>query len=297
MYYIIANEKHLNGKGEKKIEEVKKVFDAAGRKYEILLTQREGDAKKHAERITSAPAEGRNVLIAMGGDGTLHDLINGIQDFDNCALGLIPLGTGNDFAEAAGIPLDAKAAAEIIAFREPQPIDFIQLSSGLRSINAVGMGIDVDVLKRTYAGKSKKRSKYLKALISSLIHFKSCNFTVKYNGKEEKHFGLIAAVGNGRQFGGGIKLFPDAKIDDGYLDLFMVDYISKRKIPAAFLKLMRGKVNYIKEATAVRVKEVEFIADSENFTIQAEGELYENVPINAHIVSEKLKFFLPAQND
>ena len=293
MYYVIANEKHLIGKGAKNLDEVKKVFDAAGRKYEVLLTHREGDAKAHAEAITSSPSDEMNTLIAMGGDGTLHDLINGIKDFDNCALGLIPLGTGNDFAASAGIPTDVKAAAEIIAFRDPQFIDYIQLSSGLRSINAVGMGIDVDVLKRTYAGKSQKRSKYLKALISSLVHFKSCNFTVKYNGKEEKHFGLIAAVGNGKQFGGGIKLFPDAEIDDGYLDMFIVDYISKRKIPAAFIKLMRGKVNSIKEATAVRVKEVEFIADSENFTIQAEGELYENVPINAHIVSDKLKFYLP----
>lgn len=291
MYYIIANEKHLKGKGEKKLEDVKKVFEAAGREYEILLTHREGDAKTHAERITSSG--GMHTLVAMGGDGTLHDIINGFNDFENCSLGLIPLGTGNDFAESAGIPLNAKAAAEIIAFRAPQPIDYIQLSSGLRSINAVGMGIDVDVLKRTYAGKNHGRSKYLKALISSLIHFKSCNFTVRYNGKEEKHFGLIAAVGNGRQFGGGIKLFPDAKIDDGYLDLFIVDYISKRKIPAAFIKLMRGRVNYIKEAIAVRVKEVEFVTDSENFTIQAEGELYENVPINAHIVSGQLKFYLP----
>lgn len=296
MYYLIANEKHLKGKGEKKLEEVKKVFDAAGKKYEILLTMREGDAKAHAERITSSHSAELNTIIAMGGDGTLHDIINGIKDFENCALGLIPFGTGNDFAASAHIPLDVQAAAGIIAFREPQFIDFIQLSSGLRSINAVGMGIDVDVLKRTYAGHNRGRSKYLKALISSLIHFKSCNFTVKYNGKQEKHFGLIAAVGNGKQFGGGIKLFPDAEINDGYLDLFIVDYISKRKIPASFIKLMRGRVNYIKEATAVRVKEVEFVSDSENFTIQAEGELYENVPIDAHIVSDKLKFYLPEQS-
>lgn len=291
MYYVIANETHLKGKDAKKLDEVKKVFEAAGKEYEILLTKQAGDAKAHAERITASG--GKHTLIAMGGDGTLHDIINGFNDFENCALGLIPFGTGNDFAESAGIPIDVKAAAEIIAFREPQTIDYIQLSSGLRSINSVGMGIDVDVLKRTYAGKNRGRSKYLKALISSLIHFKSCNFTVKYNGREEKHFGLIAAVGNGKQFGGGIKLFPDAEIDDGYLDLFIVDYISKRKIPAAFIKLMRGKVNSIKEAIAVRVKEVEFVTDSENFTIQAEGELYENVPVNAHIVSGQLKFYLP----
>lgn len=229
----------------------------------------------------------------MGGDGTLHDMINGFRDFENCSLGLIPLGTGNDFAESAHIPFDVKKAAEIIAYRAPEYIDFIELSSGLRSINAVGMGIDVDVLKRTYAGKNKGRSKYLKALISSLIHFKSCNFTVKYDGKEEKHFGLISALGNGRQFGGGIKMFPEARINDGYLDLIIVDYISKPKMIGAFLKLMRGKVNDVKGATVARTKAATFIHEDENFTIQAEGELYENMPIEAHIVENTLKFYLP----
>lgn len=114
---------------------------------------------------------------------------------------------------------------------------------------------------------------------------------MRYNGKEEKHFGLIAAVGNGRQFGGGIKMFPDAKINDGYLDLIIVDFISKIKIIGAFIKLMRGKINSIKQATAVKVKEVEFIPDDTDFVLQADGELYKNVPIKAKIITNKLKIY------
>ena len=291
MYYIIANQTRLQGKNAKKLEIVKKVFEHAGKDYEIIFTQNKGDAKIHAERITSSG--GKHTLIAMGGDGTLHDILNGFKDFENCSLGLIPHGTGNDFAAAAGIPNDVKTAAEIIAFLSPRPIDYIQLSSGLRSLNAVGMGIDVDVLKRTYAGNKHGKSKYLRSLISSLIHFKSCDFTVRYDGKEEKHYGLIAALGNGKQIGGGIKLFPEAKIDDGYMDLFMVDFLSKPKIIGAFIKLMQGKVNSIKQAKAVRVKQATFINESKDFTIQAEGELYENIPIEANIVEGQLKFYLP----
>ncbi len=291
MYYLIANEKHLNGKNARKLETVKSVLESAGKEYEILTTSVEGDAKAHTEQITSSG--GKHTIIALGGDGTLHDIINGFKNFDNCFLGLIPIGTGNDFAVSARIPKNVRKAAEIIAFGEPKPIDFIELSSGLRSLNAVGMGIDVDVLKRTYAGKNRGRRKYLKAFISSLIHFKNLNYTVRYDGKEEKHFGMIAALGNGKQFGGGIKLFPEAELGDGYMDLFMVDYISKPKMPLGFIKLMRGKVNKVKQATAVKVKHATIIPDSENFTIQAEGELYENVLIDAHVVSGKLKFFLP----
>ena len=291
VYYIIANEGHIHGKGAEKLQSVKDVFTAAGKQFEVLFTKREGDAKKLTEKITSDGES--NVIVAMGGDGTLHDVVNGFKDFEKNSLGLIPFGTGNDFAAAAKIPTDVKKAAQIIAFRAPQPIDFIQLSSGVRSINAVGMGIDVDVLNRTYAGKSTKKSKYLKALIVSLIKFRSCNFTIQYEGIEEKHFGLIAAVGNGRQIGGGIKLFPEADIKDGYLDLFMVDYISKPKILGAFIKLMRGKVNSIKGAKAVRVKSARLIPESGEFYIQADGELYKNTPIDAEVVSGKLKFYLP----
>lgn len=296
MYYIIANETHLKGKNAKKLEEVKKVFDRAGKPYTVLPTQKTGDAKRYAADITSHGE--RHTIVVMGGDGTLHDVINGFCDFDRCSLGLIPLGTGNDFAESVGIPLDnVREAAAVIAFRAPQPIDFIQLSSGLRSINAAGMGIDVDVLKRTYSSKRRGRSKYLKSLLVSLLKFKSHNFTIRYDGKEEKHFGLIAAIGNGRQIGGGIKLFPQAKVNDGYLDLFMVDYISKPKMLGAFIKLMGGKVNEIKGAKAVRVKSVEFITEEKEFTIQAEGELYDNVPLHAHVVEGRLKFYLPAAYD
>ena len=214
MHYIIANETRLKGKGRKILEAVKSVFDRAEIAYKVLLTHVQGDAKKIAEEVTADGNE--NTLVAMGGDGTLHDIINGFKDFEKCSLGLVPIGTGNDFASCAKIPTNAVKAAELIAYGKPRHIDFIELSSGLRSINSVGMGIDVDVLKRTYSGNKHGKGKYLRSLISSLIHFKSCNFTVRYDDKEEKHYGLIAACGNGKFLGGGINLFPEAKIDGPY---------------------------------------------------------------------------------
>ena len=231
--------------------------------------------------------------MVMGGDGTLHEVLNGISDFEKCSLGLIPSGTGNDFAVAAGIPKDVKKAAEIIALRAPSSIDYIELTNGLKSINAVGMGIDVDVLKHAYA-KGGGKGKYLSSLIYCLRHFKSYDFTVEYDGKSEKHFGLIAALGNGKQIGGGIKLFPEAKLDDGYMDILMVDYVSKFKMIFAFIKLMLGKINAIKEVTAARVKSASFATETP-CAIQAEGEIYDGMKLEAHIVEGGLKFYLPGE--
>ena len=286
MYHLIISEINLKKK-QKQLKVVTSVFESNGVNFELHATTSRENLKETISSITSGKG---NSVIVLGGDGTLHDTLNSFVDFDN-SLGIIPLGTGNDFAESAGIPKDIKKAAELILNNPPRPIDYIEFDNGLRSLNAFGMGIDVDVLKRAYSGKSVKRSKYLKALIVSLFKFKSLEFTVRYNDVEEKHFGLIAAVGNGRQFGGGIKLFPDAKIDDGYLDLFMIDFVSRFKIIGAFIKLMRGKINKLKQVKAVRVKEVEFIPDSENYTLQADGELYENIPVKAKIVEGKLNFY------
>lgn len=291
MIYVIANELNIKGKNAAKLEIVDEVFSRAGKEHKIMLTDHAGHATEYAREITSSG--GQNAVIAMGGDGTLHEILNGFCDFENNSLGLIPLGTGNDFAASAGIPLDVKQAAEIIAYREPSYIDFIQLSNGMRSLNAVGMGIDVEVLKRVYSGKHHGKTKYFRSLIATLFKFKSCDFTVSADGGEpQKHFGLIAALGNGRQIGGGIKLFPEAQIDDGYLDMIIVDYISRPKLIAALLKLMKGKVNSIKEATVLKVKEAKFTNLKEDFTIQAEGELYQNVPIDARITENTLKFYL-----
>ena len=289
MHYIIVNELHLKGKTLKYLDTVQAVFKRAGIEYEVLKTTYRGHAKDMAKSITQ---ESGHTIVSMGGDGTLHEILNGFENFENNALGVIPFGTGNDFAKAAGIPKDVRKAAEIIAFRAPSNIDYIQLSGGLRSLNAVGMGLDVAVLEKAYSGKKCGRSKYMQALISCLFKFKSLDFTVEYDGKTEQHTGFIAALGNGKQIGGGIKLFPAAEISDGYLDLIIVDYISRSKLLGALLKLMRGKVNNIKEATVARVKSAKIIVDKPNFAIQAEGELYRNIPIEAEIISGKLKFYL-----
>ena len=289
MQHIIVKADNLKKKKNlKKFNKVIEIFDKANLSYTVHKTDRKGLASEICAEVTGGTG---NSVIVMGGDGTLHDVLNGFKNFEGNFLGLIPLGTGNDFAASAGIPKDAKKAAEIIVANNPKPVDYIELSSGLRSMNAVGMGIDVDVLKQAYAGKNIKKSKYLRSLIICLARFKSYNFTVKYDGIESDHFGLIAAVGNGRQFGGGIKVFPEADISDGYMDLLIADFISKPKIIGAFIKLMRGKIGKIKQVTAVKTKAVEFIPHNENYTIQADGELYDNVPLVAKIVEGKLNFY------
>ncbi|MCD8285612.1 MAG: YegS/Rv2252/BmrU family lipid kinase [Clostridia bacterium] len=292
MFHLIVNRIRMNKKTRRKIEDAVQVFKDSGQEYEVRVAENKGDDTVIAREISLQPGE--HCIVVLGGDGTLHDVINGIEDFEHTSMALIPLGTGNDFASIAKIPTKAKEAAEMILSTPPVPMDYIQLADGLKSINVVGMGIDVDVLERAYAGKRHGRSKYLFALIKSLIHFQSIHFTLDCEGHEnEEHYGLIIAVGNGRQIGGGIKLFPEANLTDGWLDLLVVDYISRPKLIGAFIKLMRGKINKVKHTTHLRVKSARLIPQTENWTIQAEGEIYANRVIDARIVEGGLKFVLP----
>lgn len=295
MYHVITNGTNFDDTKKSTIETISKIFEKAGKQYTLHVT----DHPCHATEIAAELTKGGEFahLIAMGGDGTLHEVLNGIEDTENCTLGLIPYGTGNDFAATAKIPLDVKTAAEIIAFRAPTAIDYIELENGLRSINAVGFGIDVDVLKRVYSSKNTKKNKYYSAFLKSLRLYKSTKFKASWDGGQEKEYnGILACLGNGKQIGGGIKVFPEAKIDDGYMDLLLVDYLSRFRTLIAFLKLSMGKVNKVKEVTHVKCKSVKITPIEGDTTIQAEGELYDNIPLNAHIVAGKLKFYLP-QND
>lgn len=298
MYHIIVNSLNIKGKNANKLNIVKAVFDRSGKQYEIHMTEHRGHAREIAAEISRYSSDLH--IIAMGGDGTLHEVLNGIEDPSTCHLGLIPLGTGIDFAVTAGIPTDdVKCAAEIIVFKAPTAVDYLELSNGVRAINAVGYGMDVDVLRRAYSRKGTSRNKYFRAFVRSLMHYKAKPFQVVCDGKRSRHNGIIACIGNGRQIGSGIKLLPDADISDGYLDLIVVNDLSRWKTMVAFLKLMHGKLADIREATKLRGKQAVIIPEEDTFTVQAEGELYDvtdNAGLTVKVVSGKLLFYLP-KND
>ena len=127
--------------------------------------------KGHAKELTkSLIKNGATDIIVVGGDGTLHEVINGFTNFDKVNLGLIPCGTGNDFASAVNIPLDVEKAINIILQEQPKFVDFMQLGD-IRGINIIGTGLDVDVLKRYNKLKKKTKFNYTGCLIKTLFNF------------------------------------------------------------------------------------------------------------------------------
>ncbi len=251
-------------------EEIKRTMKERGLPYEFFVTTRKGEAK---ELSTRCSAEKGNVVVAVGGDGMLNEVLEGLCP-ENAALGLIPAGTGNDFAKSAKIP-EGIAALSLLLERDPLPTDYLSFPEGRRSLNIAGIGIDVDILRRCEKMKRlHSKSKYFLSLLHSLITYRGTEMKICADGEIFEGKMLLAAVCNGTQFGGGIPICPPAKIDDGSADLVLVEIPSRLKILPALVKLMHGKVLSLPFARHLRCKRVSF-SQNVPFFAQYDGELYE----------------------
>ena len=217
MLHFIYNPTAGKGKA-RRFREALEARMASRVEYRFHETCGRRDAIEIVRRLTRGAA-GELDIVAMGGDGTLNEVLNGIDDPAKVRLGIVPCGSGNDFASVAGIPGTPEGALDLILHGEAKPTDYMECG-GVRGINAIGAGIDVDILRRYNRMKLLKGSPaYLLSLIINLISYKPKHFAERIDGTERRHSAFIACAGNGQRFGGGIPICPEAVIDDGLLDI------------------------------------------------------------------------------
>lgn len=256
--------------------------------YKIFKTEKRGDATRLTQEIIKSGAD--NVVV-VGGDGTLHETINGFSNFDKVALGIIPCGTGNDFAAALKIPENPVKAVDIILEEQPKFTDFMQMPT-VRGLNIIGMGIDVDVLKYYAAAKKKTKLTYTKCLIKALAKFKCIDFSAQTDdGETIKYNSFMACVANGYRYGGGIPVCPTATPTDNKLDFLAVKNLSKLKMIFAFIKLKAGKILSLKQASHQNMSKINILPSTERYTVNVDGELYDDIPFSVEIVSDKLRVY------
>lgn len=287
-YHVIANPVAGKKKALKNLKIVESVFKNHGAPLEIHFSKTEKDATNICRQLTE---QGEKQIIALGGDGTLHEVLNGIANPSECLLGCIPSGTGNDFAERIGLPLDPKKATQLILETEAKPTDYLNVG-GVRCMNVAGLGIDVDVLERCRRGRSKGKLKYVKSLLQSLFSFKGYSVHLKSDDLDETRDVLIAAACNGGLFGGGIQICPAADVADGLIDAIVVDCIGgKWKIVQAFIELIKGRILQYPLAKHFRCKELTFTPKNA-CTVQLDGELYKDLEFKVKL-EQGLKFYRP----
>lgn len=278
---IIANPLSGKNKGKEVLEQVQVFLNKKKIPFSVHITKEAGHGTQLAQKLC---AEGAKTIIALGGDGTFHEVLNGM-DFTKSRMGLIPAGRGNDYADGTGISRDPCQALEAIINGNLADYDYIQVGQK-RCLNVGGTGLDVAVLQHT--AKSNNSVTYTTSLIHCLLNYKPYKIQVELNGKTLDYSCVMAAVCNGSQFGGNIKLCPPAKNNDGLMNLIIIE--KPPKIPTIFVMpcFVKGKhMNkpYVKHCLCESVK---IITPA---PIQLDGEIYYDIPFEAKIVKGGFKTF------
>lgn len=287
MLNFIYNPMAGKGKARRFRSSIEERLKAQGVAHCFWETKCPRDAIRIARELTQ---RGEQDIVAMGGDGTVNEVLNGLEDPGKVCLGVIPCGSGNDFAAAVGIPRTPEGALDVLIAGHPKPTDYLECS-GIRGLNVIGAGVDVEILKRSYRARWLKGSlNYFVSLISALLHFQFYRFRAEVNGQSGDHDGLIVCACNGRRIGGGIGICPAAVVDDGLLDVVMVENVTKSMIPGALVKLMQGKILEQRYTTHERAKRLT-IQFEKSATVQIDGELYDGLPFDVRVVENQLRMY------
>ncbi len=291
MLHFIYNPIAGKGRSARFRAALRSKLEEAGVRHAFYETRGRRDATDIARRLTEDAREPLDI-VAMGGDGTLNEVLNGLADPAKVRLGVMPCGSGNDFAAVAGIPDTPDGALELLLHGSAKPTDYLECG-GVRGINVIGTGIDVDILRRYEGMKLLKGSAaYLASLVITLLTFKAKVFRERIGGVDRTHRAMIACCGNGQRIGGGIPICPEAVIDDGLMDIVFVDDISRPGIPGAFAKLMKRRILEVPTTVFRRDSRLRLAADAP-MPIQIDGEIYEDLPFDVQLVPGGLNMYRP----
>ena len=291
--YFIVNPVACGGKCAGMFGEVREYLDGLGKEYEFVETETAGQSERLA---LEAYSKGERFIVSVGGDGTLSEIVSALYDKSGVILGLLPFGTGNDFARALSIPSDPKAAAEILIDGEPRPVD-AGMAGDKPFINVGGLGFDVDVVLNTekYKGKLHGMLPYLLGVFKSMMHLNRVPVKLTADGQVIEETVLILSVANGTHFGGGMHVAPLADPSDGYFDVCIIRSIGLPIFLALLPKFLKGK--HIGKKPVLYFKAKEIRIECENTPVQLDGELGEYAPISFRILKGALNMVLPVPEE
>jgi YegS/Rv2252/BmrU family lipid kinase len=247
---------------------------------------------EHARGLAAEAARSGRVVAALGGDGLLGCVAGALRDIPGAVLGVLPGGRGNDFARMAGIPLDAEAACEVIARGTPRPIDLG--AAGERAfIGIASLGFDSEANRLANDAPAQLgRLVYVYGLVRALAAWKPAAFVVDVDGERVSFRGWSVAAANSRYFGGGMLLAPDARLDDGALDIVLIQDITKvgylRTAPSVF------KGTHVRNPAVRVLRGAEVRVESDRpFAVYADGDPIGQTPVTLRALPAALQVLMP----
>ena len=295
----------INGKsaGDDGLRDAVRAMRARGVAVDVRVTWEEGDAVRC---VDGAIAGGAATIVAAGGDGTLSAVAAALArragDADALpALGLVPLGTANDFAAACGIPGDALPAFELIATQPARPFDLLRLEAAgsvhwIANLASGGFGTQVTVQTPEGMKKLLGGLAYLLTGLSKLGRIEPIRASLRGPGFSWQGGFIALGVGNGRQAGGGQALCPDALVDDGLLDVTVIPELSGEIASTLGTVVSEGKVAALDRVAArARLPWLEIVAPAP-LVLNLDGEPVESDRFRIECVPGRVRMHLPADS-
>lgn len=308
-YAFVLNPAARNGRASRRKEHLVEAVDAAGMEYTILETT----APRHATELAKEATTSHDVVVAVGGDGTVQEVAKGVIG-TGTTMGILPSGTGNDFAQAIGMPSGMNEAIRLLQSSPAVSVDVGRLSwknQGSDEVhegmftNCIGTGFDALAAQATgkYKGLGGKLA-YIAAVLETLWKWRKPDAEVTVIASPEDGLDLtrmihqgqffLIEIDNGFSVGGGFLLTPDAEIDDGLFDVCFVEHISVPRALQLMPKTFSGKHVTEPEVQMLRTKHIS-VESTAPLPVQADGEILttEAVSLDVEIIPNALNIIAP----
>lgn len=276
---IILNPIAGRGYGHRVEPEIRRLLTEEGIPFELVRTERPGHAVELAQEATS---RGIEVVVAAGGDGTMHEVANGLLlaagDGIAGTMAALPIGSGSDFAHTIGTPFDLMEAVHQLAHGKRKIVDVgrVSVDEGPAQFfdNTLGIGFDGQVtLEALKFKRLRGMALYLPVVLKTiLVSLKPPRATIEYDGQTLTQPSLMICVCNGPREGGGFFITPDAKPDDGLFDLCIVAEVSKPRMFQLVPHFMKGTHVGREPVTMARARHV-VITSPDKMVAHVDGEI------------------------
>ena len=274
---IILNPYANRWNGQKKIPVIKKAFDDVGLEPDLFVLPAAGLGSLAAKR---AAEEDYDVILAAGGDGTVNEVLNGLIDFagegPTKPLGVLPIGTGNDFNDMSGLPRDLFESAKLIAKGKTRQVDAGQLTMDGRKHffgNNCALAMEPMVtIENISIKRISGNIRYIVALFKALRKLKAWHFSFSWNGGSYEGPIILLSVCNSPRTGGIFPMSPGAQMDDGLFDVVWAPELPFRTVLLVLSKLFRG-THLQHPAVSMRQTELLEVRSRPGTPVHADGEV------------------------
>lgn len=285
-WYIVVNPASGAGRAARFAPRLAAALGRAGVPFRCVDSAAPSGARDAFARAATA---GWRRLLALGGDGTFNELVNGVLDSGvpprDCLVAAAAGGTGNDWSRAMDVPDDAERLAGCMARGAVRAADIGVAAGGdgrqSAFHNVAGAGIDAEVIRRT-PRRGPRAAAYLAGLLATLVGYRAPEFELKVDGRSLHGRFLLVLAAIGPRCGGGMRLAPDAVADDGWLDLLTVDPLSPAGALARLPKLFDGRLAGDPAFRVLRCREAT-IRCARPCGVELDGELFGATPVSVAI--------------